>query len=294
MQVASYNKYRFRGKELMTQRCPSCRGNVEVKVFECKLHTYCSEAKPVWQENDGRYHVCAVCPDRGICTGEERDDLNRMRRLLDRLRSELAPAAAPQALLGPISVAGATMQSVLELSDPRVVVVDGAALEAECQAMISLARERLSRSPVVGQAASPARTSQGCFVSQKESEIAAAMTQRASVLARRPPSCCEFVQVLRYGPGEKYDPHHDWFADASNQADGGQRVATVMIYLSACIGGETVFPKLGLAVAPSLGRAVGFCYEQENPLLFHGGNPPRGGEKWTAVCWFRQRPRSNQ
>ncbi|RWW68932.1 hypothetical protein BHE74_00023507 [Ensete ventricosum] len=53
----------------------------------------------------------------------------------------------------------------------------------------------------------------------------------------------EDIQVLRYEPGQKYDPHYDYFSDKVNIARGGHRIATVLMYLTdVAKGGETVFP----------------------------------------------------
>lgn len=49
--------------------------------------------------------------------------------------------------------------------------------------------------------------------------------------------------MLRYGIGQKYEPHFDYFYDQINQVRGGHRAATVLMYLSDVEkGGETVFP----------------------------------------------------
>lgn len=61
------------------------------------------------------------------------------------------------------------------------------------------------------------------------------------------------MQILRYEHGQKYEPHFDYFHDKVNQARGGHRYATVLMYLSTVDkGGETVFPnaKVG-ALEPS-------------------------------------------
>lgn len=43
--------------------------------------------------------------------------------------------------------------------------------------------------------------------------------------------------------GQKYDPHFDYFNDPNNEAIAGNRVATVLMYLSDVEkGGETIFP----------------------------------------------------
>lgn len=53
----------------------------------------------------------------------------------------------------------------------------------------------------------------------------------------------EAIQILRYQIGQKYEPHFDYFHDKANQVLGGNRVATVLMYLSDVKkGGETVFP----------------------------------------------------
>lgn len=54
----------------------------------------------------------------------------------------------------------------------------------------------------------------------------------------------ESMQILHYEHGQKYEPHWDYFHDKANQAMGGHRIATVLMYLSNVQkGGETVFPE---------------------------------------------------
>lgn len=41
----------------------------------------------------------------------------------------------------------------------------------------------------------------------------------------------EGLQVLHYQVGQKYEPHYDYFLDEFNTKNGGQRIATVLMYL---------------------------------------------------------------
>lgn len=60
----------------------------------------------------------------------------------------------------------------------------------------------------------------------------------------------ESMQILHYENGEKYEPHFDYFHDKANQALGGHRVATVLMYLSDVIkGGETIFPNAEVGIS---------------------------------------------
>lgn len=48
-----------RGPEAAAVQCPSCRGTVRVKVFQCKMYGLCTIVKA------SKYmHCSAPCPDR--------------------------------------------------------------------------------------------------------------------------------------------------------------------------------------------------------------------------------------
>ena len=73
---------------------------------------------------------------------------------------------------------------------------------------------------------------------------------------------------------------------------GGQRVATLVIYLNEpAKGGGTTFPDVFMEVAPRRGNAVFFSYERPHPSTrtLHGGAPVIEGEKWIATKWLRER-----
>ncbi len=55
-------------------------------------------------------------------------------------------------------------------------------------------------------------------------------------------------------------------------------------------GGATIFPDVGLEVAPVKGHALFFSYDRphESTGTLHGGSPVTEGEKWVATKWLRE------
>lgn len=189
---------------------------------------------------------------------------------------------------------------VVSICHPRIVVFRDLLSDAECDALIELARPRLSRSETVvnrtGESeVNAARTSQGMFFSRGEGELVSAIEARIAALLQWPLERGEGLQVLRYGVGAEYRPHFDYFdpAQPGSQAilkRGGQRVGTVLMYLNTPeSGGATTFPDAGIEVQALRGSAVFFAYGQPSPLTrtLHGGAPVQAGEKWVATKWLR-------
>ena len=70
----------------------------------------------------------------------------------------------------------------------------------------------------------------------------------------------EPLQVVRYHPGEKYEPHHDLF-DLCDFPQKPRRHLTFLIYLNDMedgAGGDTTFPRLHLSIRPEKGMALVF------------------------------------
>ena len=193
--------------------------------------------------------------------------------------------------------------AVLQRSESPAVTVFADLLSAEeCDALIDAARPRLSASLTVdtqtgGEELHPDRTSQGMFFSRGENAVVARVEARIATLLGWPLENGEGLQILRYPPGAQYRPHYDYFdpgepGTPAILARGGQRVATLIIYLfEPEAGGATIFPDIGLSVAPRRGHAVFFSYGQAHPasLSLHGGEPVTRGEKWIATKWLRER-----
>lgn len=191
------------------------------------------------------------------------------------------------------------MQVLARLENPSIVLLDGLLSEAECEQLAMFAEGRLSKSTVVDDATGAAvihhgRTSEGTGLQPGDCLAADLLQCRAAIYAGLSTSHAESVQVMRYRPGQRYDAHYDYFSESSpNLAQGGQRVATVLMYLRTPEGGgQTQFPHVhGLSITPRAGMAVYFEYGGEDrEKTLHASLPVTEGEKMIATVWLRQRP----
>jgi prolyl 4-hydroxylase len=222
-----------------------------------------------------------------------------------------ASAALPPAVPVPDPLPNGTRSSVwagdreveviVNLADPRVVVFGKLLSDAECDEIIALARARLVRSETVQTATGAtevngARTSQGMFFDRGEHPVCKGIELRMAALLNWPVENGEGLQVLRYASGAEYKPHYDYFDPEQPGTPtilkrGGQRVGSLVCYLNTPgQGGATVFPDVGLEVAPVKGNAVFFSYDRPHPATrsLHGGAPVVEGEKWVATKWLRE------
>lgn len=209
---------------------------------------------------------------------------------------------------------------------PLVVSIHGFISPEECDFIQTTAKPRIQYSGVSlmdkdrGKDASEWRTSQSAFLSPSSSSVLHELDDRTASLTRIPKKHQEYVQVLRYGHGEHYSAHHDYFSpdlyreDATTlkliQNGRRNRFATVFWYLSdVAEGGETIFPmyngastpqnfddcSVGLKVKPERGKVIIFYSLLPNgnvdPTSLHGACPVlKDGIKWAANKWIWNAP----
>jgi prolyl 4-hydroxylase len=183
--------------------------------------------------------------------------------------------------------------------DPPVIV-DSVLTPDECKYIIDKATPLFTRSGVVGSSGPDStRTSETAWI-DKTDPVAQKVFQKVLELTGKPFENYENLQVVRYHPGTYYKAHHDSCCDDSEgclgfENDGGQRVATLLIYLnSEFTDGETHFPSHGdlkLKVNPGsaiffrpLARDVNKCH----PKALHAGLPISTGTKYVCNVWVRE------
>jgi len=195
---------------------------------------------------------------------------------------------------------------------PRAFVYHNFLSRDEVRHIVKLAAVQMKRSTVVGPnntgVVDNIRTSAGTFLMRNQDSVISAVEERLAVWSQLPPSHQEDMQVLRYGPTNKYGPH----------MDGLGRVMSVLIYLIAPeAGGETAFPnsngwlhpemgeptqgpfsacaKDHVAYRPKAGDALMFYdlspdYKTPDGMSTHTGCPVVTGVKWNAVKWIHGIP----
>ncbi|CAI7782683.1 unnamed protein product [Closterium sp. NIES-54] len=211
--------------------------------------------------------------------------------------------------------------------EPRAFLFHNFLTAKECLYLIHKAAPNMVKSTVVdsdsgGSYSSKIRTSSGSFLSRGADEVVASIEKRISDFSHVPVDHGEAIHVLHYEASQEYQAHFDYFHDDINTRNGGQRLATVLMYLSDVEeGGETVFPaaeltpdnihspippdsqlsqcaKGMLAVKPKRGNALLFWNLKPDttldPKSLHAGCPVIRGNKWSATKWIRVQPRHGQ
>ena len=238
-------------------------------------------------------------------------------------RAEVAPGQPVARSRGAIPVQGYDWPQVRERCDPAALLalplgtarapvpqattVHRLIPESWCHYVMGLAAPRLQRATVNdiarGAIVHEMRTnSTTCFPAADSDPLLQLINHRVAQACGLPLAHQEVIAVLHYRPGQTYEDHFD-FIDPEvprfreELTTRGQRVATVLIYLSAGYeGGETDFPLLGWRHKGRPGDALVFrnvndAGEPDRRTL-HAGRAPTSGEKWLLSKWVRSRPQA--
>mmetsp|Transcript_3481 Transcript_3481/g.10115 ORF Transcript_3481/g.10115 Transcript_3481/m.10115 type:complete len:258 (-) Transcript_3481:1437-2210(-) len=248
------------------------------------------------------------------------------RPVLQRLRCSLPPLTALCMLLGSTqayddgssATAGPEWTGqVLQLTkQPRAYHLKGFLTPDECDWLKKQAAPHLQNSTIVDWKThkaipSKVRTSAGMAFGRGHNAVVRNIEERIARLTHLPVENGEGIQVLKYHDGQEYKPHHDFFDESYPFGSSGQRVATVLMYLTTPEeGGETIFPmgkpvRTGpewsecaqgkYALKATRGDAVFFWAMHPDGVTtdrfsLHGSCPTLKGEKWSATKWIHVKP----
>ncbi|GMM71352.1 hypothetical protein MTsDn5_13040 [Alteromonas gracilis] len=190
---------------------------------------------------------------------------------------------------------------VLDKSLP-IEVYEGILSEYECHYLITkfstLLQPSMVVDPLTGEGRiDSVRTSYVAIIAPNHCDwITRKLDKVISQVTNTPRCNGEALNILRYEPGQQYKPHYDGLNeknDALMFKDGKQRIKTALIYLNTVKeGGETLFPKLGISIAPTIGNMVVFSNTDEHGKLlsnsYHAGAPSISENKWLVTKWIRE------
>ncbi|RHN41923.1 putative procollagen-proline dioxygenase [Medicago truncatula] len=199
--------------------------------------------------------------------------------------------------------------------EPRAFLYHNFLTKEECEHLINIAKPSMHKSAVIDEETgngvdSRERTSSGAFLKRGSDRIVKNIERRIADFTFIPVEHGENFNVLHYEVGQKYEPHYDYFMDTFSTTYAGQRIATMLMYLSDVEeGGETVFPnakgnfssvpwwnelsdcgKGGLSIKPKMGNAILFWSMKPDatldPSSLHGACPVIKGDKWLCAKWM--------
>lgn len=187
-------------------------------------------------------------------------------------------------------------------TQPLVITVDDALSQAECDNILS---SNIDFNPSLGFDYGKNRSLTSNY---RSSYTAHDFRGEFSFLRDRAVSLCqhyfpqsnilfdntEIVQLTRYGVGQEYKKHVDYFNNPNTHAMDNDRCATVIFYLNDDFdGGETHFPHLDITIKPKKGLALFFAYNYDfrvNHQTTHAGLPVIAGVKTIATIWVHSEP----
>lgn len=201
---------------------------------------------------------------------------------------------------------------------PRAFIYHDFLSEEECRHLMEISKPHMEKSKVIDNESgmskdSKARSSEGAFLPRGTDDIVTAIEERIADWTHVPVEHGEAVHVIHYAEGQEYTAHYDYFFNEKNMKMGGNRMATVLMYLADTEeGGETVFPdadgfdpallegdfskcaKGKLAVKPKMGDAILFWDMSPDgvvdPKSLHTACPVIKGNKWSATKWMHVGP----
>ncbi|GKC28620.1 probable prolyl 4-hydroxylase 10 [Tanacetum coccineum] len=96
-------------------------------------------------------------------------------------------------------------------------------------------------------------TKKNLYLARGHDKMIQSIEKRIADFTSLPVENGEGIQIIHYEVGQKFDNHIDYFTDKSRIKKWGQRMVTVLMYLSDVEkGGQTVFPsaKRNISVLP--------------------------------------------
>ncbi|XP_026315821.1 prolyl 4-hydroxylase subunit alpha-2-like [Hyposmocoma kahamanoa] len=176
--------------------------------------------------------------------------------------------------------------------DPNVFIFYDVLSDDEFQNIKTIAGPKLERARIVGDIYAEYRIGKSAWL-YNNIDVVAKLRQRTADFTGLNISHAEPLQVLNYGIGGHYIWHYDAFDSGQFNKEDGNRIATVLFYMSdVSQGGATVFAQLNLTVTPKKGSAI--FWNNLHPTgeidkkTLHAACPVLYGSKWVSNIWIHE------
>uniref|UniRef100_A0A914EE63 procollagen-proline 4-dioxygenase n=1 Tax=Acrobeloides nanus TaxID=290746 RepID=A0A914EE63_9BILA len=132
------------------------------------------------------------------------------------------------------------------------------------------------------------------WLKETEHEVIARINNRLDYMTNLDMDTAEALQVANYGIGGHYEPHYDFTQDDEPAFKNGNRIATVLLYISQPeLGAATVFTELKLTNWPKKNDAL-FWYNllrsgEGDLRTLHAACPVLLGDKWVSNKWIHEK-----
>ena len=172
--------------------------------------------------------------------------------------------------------------------------------EEECASLIAVIEGGKQPSQVLADHPDPDyRTSESCNLAASD-PLTIRIEAKINALIGIDPRHGETIQGQRYGVGQQFKAHHDFFHIdqpywPAQEASGGQRTWTAMMFLNQPqAGGQTWFESVDVRISPRAGNLLVWNNlgpdGEPNALSLHRGMPVEQGVKYVITKWYRERP----
>ncbi|KAL3499511.1 hypothetical protein ACH5RR_038604 [Cinchona calisaya] len=203
--------------------------------------------------------------------------------------------------------------------EPRAIIYHNFLSKEECESLINISKPHMQPSTITEHYSrghsrikkdTIFQTGSITILARGHDKTVSEIEKRIADFTSIPVENGEGFVVLHHEVGQKFLPHYDFFIDGYNRSNGGQIIATVIMYLSDVEeGGETVFPEAkgnisvvpcwnemfrgqrGLSVKPKRGDALLLWSLKPDATLdfstVHGSCPVIRGNKWSSTKSIR-------
>mmetsp|Transcript_5800 Transcript_5800/g.6297 ORF Transcript_5800/g.6297 Transcript_5800/m.6297 type:complete len:261 (-) Transcript_5800:120-902(-) len=175
---------------------------------------------------------------------------------------------------------------------PRIFVYHNFISDEDCDHIVEIGTEEVIKG---GKKNAGGQAAGGYLIQTQKDHVLMSVEKKIADWTMLPEVNGEVFYMSKFEKGQGYGSHVDFFhGDDAKRFIGeqGQRMASVVVFLSTPEGGELIFEDVKVKVAPVKGTAVLYynliADGKDEPLSKHEDARVTSGTKYTITKWLRQ------